>query len=132
MVRIVVVFVVVLGSIACQSEPILSRVEPKKVQPVRSKAKVAPAVEAVDYVSLVAEGAQLVDVRTAKAFRTGSLPGALNLPYEELLQRLARLPSHERALVVFGSDAFESAKAVAILQQQGWRLVTDMGTKAAW
>jgi phage shock protein E len=131
-VRIAWVFGVVVSLVGCDDAPILERVKPTNAAPTRVKEKAAPAVEGVDYLSLVAEGAKLVDVRSAKAYRAGSLPGAVNLPYEELLQLLARLPSHDTSLVVFGTDASESAQATAILQQQGWRTVHDMGTKAKW
>ena len=95
------------------------------------KAKKAPKV-VVDYMGLVAEGAILVDVRTPKEFAAASLPGAKNIPYEELLQRLDAFGSFEQTVIVFADSGKRSELATAILKQQGWKEVHNMGEMRNW
>ena len=78
---------------ACSSGPNnrFTEHQKKNTPPPPKEAPKKVVKKEVDYHGLVAEGAILVDVRTPKEFARGSVPGAKNVPYEELLQRLDAL-----------------------------------------
>lgn len=62
----------------------------------------------------------LIDVRTEGEFAQGSLPGAVNLPLDELDRRAHEVPREgTRPLVVVCSDGERSAVAVMILRSLG-------------
>ena len=85
-----------------------------------------------DYHGMVAEGALLIDVRTPAEFARGSVPGAKNVPYEELLQRLDAFGSHEQTVILFCESGRRAGLAKAILVQQGWTDVHNMGSHRDW
>jgi len=64
-------------------------------------------------------GAVLLDVRSASEFRTGHLPGALNIPHTELRQRLGEIP-RDHPLLVYCASGFRSYLALRLLRQNGW------------
>ncbi len=66
---------------------------------------------------LVAAGAAIVDVRTPEEFTGGSIPGAINLPLDELRGRLGELPGGP--LVVFCKVGLRGYLAGRILAQHG-------------
>lgn len=63
----------------------------------------------------------LLDVRPIDEFATGRLPGAINIPVEELELRLAELP-RDRLVVAYcrGVRCVLSGEALAILRTHGW------------
>jgi rhodanese-related sulfurtransferase len=63
--------------------------------------------------------AALLDVRSATEFRSGHLPGALNIPHTELRQRLAEIP-RDRSLLVYCASGFRSYLALRLLRSSGW------------
>jgi rhodanese-related sulfurtransferase len=82
-------------------------------------------------VELVAKGALLLDVRTPEEFATKHLPGALNVPVQELLSRLTKLGPGPRDIVVYCRSGIRSAAAAAVLRSAGHR-VLDLGAMDNW
>jgi rhodanese-related sulfurtransferase len=80
---------------------------------------------------LVAEGAQLVDVRSPGEFAGGSVPGAKNIPVDQLGGRLAELDA-KKTVIVFCRSGARSASAAQLLAQRGFADVKDLGTVGAW
>lgn len=72
-------------------------------------------------------GAFLVDVRTAEEFAAGSAKGAVNIPLNELEERLAELKDKER-IVVFCASGMRSSRARAVLMQNGITTVVNGGS----
>ncbi|TFC86106.1 FAD-dependent oxidoreductase [Cryobacterium sp. TMT3-29-2] len=64
-----------------------------------------------------AAGAVLVDVRSAAEFQSGSIPGAINVPLDELRDRLAELP--DAPLIVHCQVGQRGHTAARILSQIG-------------
>ena len=64
---------------------------------------------------------RLVDVRTPAEFRGGTIPGAVNLPVDELRDRLAELPADEE-LLVFCQVGLRGYVAARLLAQHGFRV----------
>ena len=61
----------------------------------------------------------LLDVRTAGEFSSGSIPGAVNIPVDELRDRLGELPK-DRELLVFCQVGLRGYLACRILAQKGF------------
>jgi phage shock protein E len=76
---------------------------------------------------LVAEGARLLDVRTPSEFAQGHLPGALNMPVQELENRLDELGVRSRPLVVYCRSGSRSGSAKRVLERHGFIAVHDLG-----
>jgi len=76
---------------------------------------------------LLAEGAQLVDVRELSevAQTRFDVPGVVLLPLSELQQRHGELP-HDRLLVLAGQGDERSLKATYFLMYQGFTQVAHM------
>lgn len=80
---------------------------------------------------LVARGALLVDVRTPQEFAAGHVPGAINVPLQELGERLHELGDQSRPIVVYCRSGARSATAKAILSRAGYG-VYDAGAMSDW
>ncbi len=78
----------------------------------------------------VAEGALLLDVRTAEEFASDHVPGAKNIPVQELAARAGELREARRVVVYCRSGA-RSATAARILREQG-QDVLDVGPMSAY
>jgi rhodanese-related sulfurtransferase len=81
---------------------------------------------------LVEAGARLVDVRTPEEFTAGHLPGAINLPVQDLERRMAELEGKERPLVLYCRSGFRSGNAARMLKKAGYAEVHDLGSMTRW
>lgn len=81
----------------------------------------------------VAAGAnyQLIDVRTPEEFASGYINGAVNIPVQELAQRLGEIQK-DQPVVLYCRSGNRSAQAATILDQAGYTGVYDMGGVIAW
>jgi rhodanese-related sulfurtransferase len=130
----VVLVTLVLGWLGCSEGPNNRFKEnyKKSVPPPPKQAVKKVVKKEVDYHGLVAEGAILVDVRTASEFARSSVPGAKNVPYEHLLQHLDAFGSKEQSVIVFCESGRRAELAKVILNQQGWGEVYNMGSHRDW
>jgi rhodanese-related sulfurtransferase len=118
---------VALGAAACAG----ARSEP----PPGGAAAPAPKdvrVDGATAAALVQGGARLVDVRSAQEFAGGHLPGAVNVPYDEVEKHLAALGESGDAIVLYCRSGRRSAIAAQALERLGYRNVHDMGPMSAW
>jgi rhodanese-related sulfurtransferase len=81
---------------------------------------------------LVARGAVLLDVRTPDEFGAEHLPGAVNIPLQQLALRVAEIGAQERTVVVYCRSGRRSAEATSLLRQRGFRDVHDLGALHEW
>lgn len=81
---------------------------------------------------LVEHGARLLDVRSAAEFAAGHLPGAVNVPVQELEQRLGELGRDGRAIVVYCRSGVRSGRAARLLRNAGYAAVHDLGAMSRW
>jgi rhodanese-related sulfurtransferase len=79
---------------------------------------------------LVAQGALLLDVRTASEFARGNLAGAINIPLDELPDRLGELPK-DKTIVTYCSSGSRASQAADLLRRQGFT-VCNLGPMSAW
>ncbi len=70
----------------------------------------------------------LLDVRTKGEFAGGSVPGAVNIPVQELEARLAELRGKNEQIVVFCRSGSRSAMAKSILERNGLGQVVNGGS----
>lgn len=81
---------------------------------------------------LVAAGARLVDVRTPAEFAGGALPGAVNIPLDQLAGRAAELKKEAKPVVVYCASGMRSGQAKRILAGAGLTEVHDLGGIGRW
>jgi phage shock protein E len=77
------------------------------------------------------EEAILIDVRTADEFATGAIPGALNIPYDELAGNLPTTNRDEQ-IVVYCRSGRRSGIARKTLESLGFKNVLDFGGIDRW
>lgn len=81
---------------------------------------------------LVQAGAKLVDVRTPGEFASGHLPGAVNVPLQELGARLKSLGAKEKPVVLYCASGSRSAMARSVLKNAGFQQVFNLGGMGRW
>lgn len=76
---------------------------------------------------LLERGALVLDVRSVFEYHAGHAPGAVNLPLDELEDRLGELGPPGRPIVVYCASGARSREAASTLRAQGYE-VLDAGT----
>lgn len=72
---------------------------------------------------LKSEDVMFLDVRPEDEYHAGHLPGALNIPLDELEQRLIELPKDQEIIAYCrGAHCILSFKAVALLRSKGFNI----------
>ena len=71
------------------------------------------------------ENALFVDVRTRKEFEAGNIPDSVNIPREELRERIGELPK-DRDLDVLCRSGVRSYAACRVLRQTGFDLLSNL------
>src|SRR5512137_1371261 len=82
--------------------------------------------------ALVASGAKVVDVRTPQEFASGHVPGAINIPYEEVGKRTAEIGPPSTPVVLYCRTGRRSEIAAGALQKAGFSKVYDFKSVTAW
>ena len=75
----------------------------------------------------LAEGAFLVDVRTPSEFAAGHLPNAINIPVDQVGQRLKEFGAKDRPIVVYCRSGARSSNAASTLKSAGFQQVYNLG-----
>jgi phage shock protein E len=81
---------------------------------------------------LVQAGARLVDVRTPAEFAAGHIPGATNIPVQELGTRMHELEPKDRAVVLYCRSGRRSGNAAGMLKGAGFANIRDLGSMSRW
>lgn len=81
---------------------------------------------------LVDAGARLVDVRSPQEFAIGHIPGAVNIPVQDLERRMGELPGKNRPIVLYCRSGARSSNAARLLESAGYTRVHDLGAMSRW
>lgn len=82
--------------------------------------------KSVDYKTLVAEGATIVDVRTPAEFKSGHIRGAINLPLQSLSSQLNKI-NKDKPVITCCASGMRSASAKTLLRNAGFSEVHNGG-----
>jgi rhodanese-related sulfurtransferase len=93
----------------------------KAEPPEATEAASAPTEELGDKDPLV------VDVRTPEEYEQGAYPGAVNIPLDELDERIDALGSKEREITVYCASGARSAYAKRMLERAGFDRIENGG-----
>lgn len=95
--------------------------------------QVAPGVvDAATARKLVADGVKVVDVRTPDEYAAGHVPGAVNIPYDEMEKRYAELGPPATPLLLYCHSGRRSGVAVQTLKEKGFTRLYDLRAYALW
>lgn len=92
-----------------------------------SVAKDSTSVTEVSKDSAATKKVLYVDVRTPQEFAQGSVPGAVNIPLDQVQSRIEEFRGKDE-VVVFCKSGNRSGQAKAILEQNGITNVTNGGS----
>jgi rhodanese-related sulfurtransferase len=81
---------------------------------------------------LIAQGAILIDVRTVEEYRTGALPGALNMPMQTIGVQIDRYYTKGNTFVLYCKSGQRSDMATRMLRQAGYLKTYTMGGIGDW
>jgi rhodanese-related sulfurtransferase len=105
--------------------------------PAAAEKPATPAIQADELLSLQEAGGSkpvVLDVRTSAEFSAGHVPGAINIPHDQLANRLADLPaSRDEPVVVYCRSGRRAALAEDVLRQNGFTKVRHLeGDMLGW
>ena len=78
----------------------------------------------------VSNGAVIIDVRSPKEYKGKHVQNAINIPVEEIVKSVARVPKN-RTLVVYCRSGSRSSHAASILRKKGWQVI-DVTTQGEY
>lgn len=78
------------------------------------------------------KNAQLVDVRTPEEFAMSKLPGAINIPLQDIDRVGESMLESDIPVIVFCRSGQRSHMAMQILLSQGFDEVHNLGSFMAW
>ena len=84
-----------------------------------------PAITWRDLLATDRSSVMLLDVRTAEEFSFGSLPGAVNIPLDDLRERMQELPK-DKEIIVFCAVGLRCYLAQRILRGHGYTAVRNL------
>jgi len=90
------------------------------------------AVDADTARRLIASGVAVVDVRTPEEFATGHVPGAVNIPHDQVAARHGEIGPPSTPVLLYCRSGRRSGIAAGALAERGFTAVWDMGTYQAW
>ena len=82
--------------------------------------------------ALAAGGAKVVDVRTPQEFAAGHVPGAINIPFDELPRRAAEIGPPSSKVVLYCRTGRRSGIAADALRKAGFNQLYDFQSVTAW
>lgn len=79
----------------------------------------------------LAEGALVIDVRSPEEFRSDHVPGALNIPLNELGDKVPlQVPDKDKVLLLHCLSGMRSLNGLRQLQRLGYKHVFNLGSLA--
>lgn len=79
------------------------------------------------------EGYIILDTRTLEEYESGHIPGAILIPYDEILEKAeAQLPQKDQLLLVYCRSGRRSKLAAEDLQKLGYTNIKEFGGIIDW
>lgn len=105
-----------------------------KTPRVASASVAAPAVivDGKEAHRLVAAGVTVVDVRTPEEFAKGHVPGALNIPYDEVGARLKEIGPPTTPVLLYCYSGMRAETAAKTLAEKGFSRLYNMEEYDRW
>ncbi|HVN48613.1 MAG TPA: rhodanese-like domain-containing protein [Bacteroidota bacterium] len=75
----------------------------------------------------IKSGALIVDVRTAEEFEEEHFPNALNIPVDQVQQRISEFGAKDKPVVLYCASGARSAYATRMLRSMGYTDVVNAG-----
>lgn len=75
----------------------------------------------------IGAGARIIDVRTTAEFETGHVKGAINIPLDEIAQRIDDVGERPDPIVLYCRTGARCNRALAILRRHGFSDVVNGG-----
>jgi phage shock protein E len=94
--------------------------------------RMQPEIPVSEIKSLINNGALLVDVRSPAEFAAGHIPGARNIPVDELERRVSELGDPSTAIIVYCRSGARSGSARSVLKGRGYSRVHNLGAMSNW
>jgi phage shock protein E len=99
----------------------------------RAQERIAPGiVDGAAAHALVADGVKVIDVRTPSEFAAGHVPGAINIPFDQMAQRAGELGATSSPFLLYCHSGRRSGIAVATLKSKGFTRLWDMQAFDRW
>jgi phage shock protein E len=95
--------------------------------------RVAPGpVDGATGKRLAEAGALVLDVRSPEEFAQGHVPGAKNIPHDQVARRAAELGPTSTPIVLYCKSGRRSAAAIEALRGLGYERLWNAGGYAGW
>jgi rhodanese-related sulfurtransferase len=79
-----------------------------------------------NYAELIAQGAQIIDVRSVGEYQGGNIKGSVNIPLDQLSKQLSKIKK-DKPVITCCASGMRSASAKTILQANGYTEVYNGG-----
>jgi rhodanese-related sulfurtransferase len=120
------------GPLACSARPAAHREEPARSVAGEPANPPPGIVDARTARALVAQGVRVVDVRTAAEFDAGHVPGAINIPFDEMGRRAGEIGPKETPVLLYCRSGRRSGVAAETLRGLGFEKLYDLQRYDAW
>jgi phage shock protein E len=119
-----------LAASACTAVP-AAKTAPQASAAAPSSAPIV-IVDGKEAHRLVAAGVTVVDVRTPEEFSDGHVPGALNIPYDEVGPRVREIGPPSTPVLLYCYSGGRAATAARTLQGMGFQRIYNMEEYDRW
>ena len=75
--------------------------------------------ERLDYTDLKERGVIIIDVRTPQEFQQGHMEGSINIPLNEIMDKIAKIKQFKKPIITCCRSGMRSAKAKTTLTKAG-------------
>lgn len=117
---------------ACSARPAAHREEPARSAGGEPANPPPGIVDARTARALVAGGIRVVDVRTPAEFAAGHVPGAINIPFDEIGRRAGEIGPTETPVLLYCRSGRRSGVAAETLRGLGYQKLYDLQRYDAW
>ena len=123
-----------VGAMSVTFMTIATAGEPAATAPASAAAAVAPMSQEalLEHQSRHPDHLFVLDVRTPQEYAEGHVPGAVNVPHDQLASRLAEVPK-DKDVVIYCKSGRRSALAADVLAANGYSRLSHLeGDMNAW